>query len=139
MDNIREFRFCRVPFGVISSPFLLAATIESHLSSYKTHLADQIKNDIYVDNLITGANTVVEAMTVYSESKQMFREASMNLREWISNSNAVNQFIPMEDKTSVNQANVLGHFWKIERDTLLVKISHSFANLENTSTTKRKP
>lgn len=138
MDNIREFRFCRVPFVIISSPFLLAATIESHLSSYKTHIGDQIKNDIYIDNLITGANTVVEAMTVYSELKQMFREASMNLREWISNSNAVNQFIPVEDKTSVNQANVLGHFWNIESDTLLVKGSHSFANLENTSTTKCK-
>ena len=57
-DNIQEYRFCLVPFGVISSPFLLGVTIESHLESYESDIALKIKDDIYVDNLITGTNTV---------------------------------------------------------------------------------
>ena len=80
-DNIQEYRFCRVPIGLISSPFLLGATIESHLESFDNELALKLKNDIYVDNLITGADSIESAIQVYCESKSIFREASMNLRE----------------------------------------------------------
>ena len=81
--NIQEYKFCRVPFGLISSPFLLGATIESHLESYESEVATKLKNDIYVDNVITGADSVESAIQVYREAKSIFKEASMNLREWI--------------------------------------------------------
>ena len=68
-DNMQEYKFCRVPFGVISSPFLLGATIEHHLDSYNSDVADKIKNDIYVDNLITEVNNVSEAKALYTEAK----------------------------------------------------------------------
>ncbi|XP_060601761.1 uncharacterized protein LOC132755002 [Ruditapes philippinarum] len=39
--NIQEFRFCRVPFGVVSSPFLLGATIEHHLDTFHNEISNK--------------------------------------------------------------------------------------------------
>ena len=81
-DKIQEYRFCRVPFGIISSPFLLGAAIESHLETYDNKLASKLKDDIYVENVITGTNNIESAVQLYHGAKSIFREASMNLREW---------------------------------------------------------
>ena len=105
--NIQEYRFCRVPFGLISSPFLLGATIESHLESYESEVATKLKNDINVDNVITGADSVESAIQVYREAKSIFKEASMNLREWISSNAEVNKVIDSVDSVCCDSVKVL--------------------------------
>ena len=107
-DTIQEFRFCPVPFGVISSPFLLGATVEAHLDSYSLEITDKIKNDIYMDNVITGANSVSEATDLYSQSKTIFNAASMNLREWMTSSVEVNMAISPNDRADRKDKKVLG-------------------------------
>ena len=57
-NNIQTYRFCRIPFGVISSLFLLAATIDHHLKISDTDTAQTIRDNIYVDNVITGTQSV---------------------------------------------------------------------------------
>ncbi|CAC5418971.1 unnamed protein product [Mytilus coruscus] len=70
--NLQEYRFCRVPFGIISSTFLLATTVESHLDIYQSPIARKIKDNIYVDNLISGCTSVAESLEFYSEAKYIF-------------------------------------------------------------------
>ncbi|XP_053380514.1 uncharacterized protein LOC128548907 [Mercenaria mercenaria] len=134
-ENVQEYRFCRVPFGVISSPFLLGATIESHLESYNNSIANKIKDDIYVDNVITGTDTWQEALDLYSVSKRIFSEASMNLREWASNSSDLLESIASEDKAKHSVIKILGNTWDTKNDTLSVSVPQSLSEIN--SLTKR--
>lgn len=81
-DNIVHMRFRRVQFGVISSPFLLNATIKYHLSKSNLEGVRRISQDIYVDNMVTGTNTIEEAVNLYNNTKREFQQMSMNLREY---------------------------------------------------------
>ena len=120
-DNIQTYRFCRVPFGIIASPFLLAAVIDYHLQSFGTNIAENIKENIYVDNVITGTKSVQEALKLYNESKKIFEGAAMNLRDWMSNSKEVLDKIPVHDQAAnKNTMKVLGLRWSLEEDTMAV-------------------
>ena len=81
-------------------------------------IADRIKRDIYVDNIITGTHTLTEAQHLYTESKLIFAKASMNLREWASNSQDLMKFIPEQDKANSSIIKVLGMNWNLNSDTL---------------------
>ena len=113
-NSVQTFRFCRIPFGVVSSPFLLGATITYHLQKIGSSLAKQIQQNIYVDNLITGTQTLAEAKTLYDEAKEIFATASMNLREWASNSEELLSFIPASDRADQSILKVLGLSWNLK-------------------------
>ena len=66
-----------------------------------------ISDNIYVGNVSLGANSVKEAHKMYLESKDIFKKASMNLREWISNSS---QFLNLLPKRKVARGDVVRIF-----------------------------
>ena len=65
-DNTKlvEYRFCRILFGLTSSPFLLEATIDKHISEHENTdslLKDKLKNSLHVDDLNAGADSIEDA------------------------------------------------------------------------------
>ena len=60
-EELEVLRFTRVVFGLAPSPFLLNAVIQQHLESMQSEYLEtvqEIKNSLYVDDLITGDTTV---------------------------------------------------------------------------------
>ena len=117
-ENQVTYRFCRIPFGVVASPFLLSATINHHLQTEATPLSEAVKTNTYVDNVLGGAHSEDDAMEFYHKVKQAFTNASMNLREWSTNSDVVNQQIPEGDLSNANPVKVLGMEWNTTRDEI---------------------
>ena len=78
--NVSEFRFARVIFGAISSPYILNATVEKHLDQFKDDpdYADTIKDlqlFTYVDDVSGGGDSLEDV-------KRFKREASTLLQTW---------------------------------------------------------
>ena len=69
--EVRHMRFRRVPFGNCSSPFLLNATVKHHLATCSPSQAVQeLKDNLYVDDLLTGADSTGEACSISDETGQ---------------------------------------------------------------------
>ncbi|KAL1454619.1 hypothetical protein WDU94_010835 [Cyamophila willieti] len=124
-DNLVVLRHTRIPFGVTSSPFLLAGVISTHLSKYDSDdMIQKLKHDIYVDNLVTGFNNESELLDFIKRSRKIFSDASLNLRAW--STNCVHEgfdSLPPEIKSSSTIQSVLGTQWNTENDTLFLKSS----------------
>ena len=90
-DNLKMVieRFTRAVSGLISSPFLLNGTLKSHIESYLSEDPEFVKKilaSLYVDDLNSGASTVVQAFHFYMKCKTRMKDAGFNLRKWITNS-----------------------------------------------------
>ena len=77
--TLEVYQFCRVPFGVVPSPFLLAATITHHLKHVDSPIPE-LFSVIYT--LIMGVQRVSEGVKLYTEAKEIFSTATMNLKQW---------------------------------------------------------
>lgn len=118
-DNLIHLRFCRVPFGIISSPFLLTATIRHHMARTNKALISQVADKCYVDNLLLSVKSEAEALELYTETRQVFNEISMNIRDWTSNSDEFLKRIPeSQSAKQKDKVKVLGLMWHLEKDNL---------------------
>jgi hypothetical protein len=113
------YRFVRVCFGVISSPFLLNATLNHHLSRDGSQCAITMLRSMYVDNCVNSVDSVDEAVKFYNSAKNILAVAGMNLREWKSNSSIFSAQISSGDQVPDPVIKVLGIKWDTRDDTLL--------------------
>ena len=136
-DNLAVYRFCRVPFGFIISLFLLQATIHHHLDQTEDPRAKVIADNIYVDNLVLGQDSEQDAINMYHSATSIFTKASMNLREWSSNSDVVRAALPGQPDFLHSPVSVLGLRWSATQDTFRIPCFQPLA-LQSAFITKRQ-
>ena len=111
-----KLRFTRVVFGVTSSPFLLNATIDTHirkLQEMEPVFVDKFLRSMYVDDLTVSLNDVDSAYEFYKKSKQGLSEAGFKLRKFMTNSIQLHERLSIEDIGDMGSDHkVLGVSWK---------------------------
>ena len=92
--EIEVYENCVLPFGLRCSPFLAVGVVQHHLMKYEEEYPALVKEMIestYIDDLLTGAETEDEALTMYEDSSKIMKEASMEMRKWNTNNERIKE------------------------------------------------
>ena len=156
VENISEkgkivvYRFLRMVFGVTSSPFLLGATIKSHVTKYivaqiAVVALKKLLQDMYDDDLATSFCTMEEGLEFYFESRKCLKEGGFELRKWNSNNKELMDKICVEEnensyeqgKNCLGLRKVLGINWDIEKDLFVFDFDEIVQLAKDLKFTKR--
>ena len=75
-SEFQVYRFKTVLFDSASSPFMLNATLHHHLNQYNTPVDEDMKENLYVDNVISGCDQELEVLAYYKEARSIMNEAT---------------------------------------------------------------
>ena len=124
-------------FGGASSPgcsnFALKRTADDHEEEFGSDIADTLRRNFYVDDMLKSVPTEERAIEVVQGTKAMCKKGGFKLTKFVSNSRKVLESVPEEDrakeikgldlgqdKLPVERA--LGVCWCVESDTLQFRI-----------------
>ena len=82
--QVKTLCFTRVLFSLAPSPFLLAAVIREHLRRCKSvnpKPVEEIERRMYVDDLITGGESVKQALEAKQTARAIFSETTFELHK----------------------------------------------------------
>jgi hypothetical protein len=101
----------------------LAATVKWLLERLEEdQLSKVIQSNVYVDNVLVGFESPTEFQILYRKIKEMFQNASMNMREFMTSATRQMVMIPEEDKLTESKAKLLGLKWNVQEDTLTISL-----------------
>ncbi|XP_077266386.1 uncharacterized protein LOC143899738 [Temnothorax americanus] len=126
-ELIKIYELLTVTYGTASAAFEAIESMRKLAEEYKERYpvaSEILLRDFYVDDLVSGANTIQEALTIKNQLTQLLQEGKFELRKWASNepslqggTSSVNQkeFILAADKET--ETRTLGILWDCNSDT----------------------
>lgn len=98
-EPISSYRLTTVTYGVSSAPYLALRTLQQ-LASDESHrfpnAARILQSEVYVDDILTGCETVSDALQMRQEITDLLMAGGFELRKWLANSPQLLQGIPEE-------------------------------------------
>ncbi|XP_029163718.1 uncharacterized protein LOC114936567 [Nylanderia fulva] len=138
-DPVQTFELNTVTYGMTSSPFLaircLQEVAQQMISEYQ-NAGETIIRDFYVDDLLTGADTIGELIQLKQEIIHILSFGKFELRKWISNLAQICDQFDNEKRqiTSNESTKILGLLWNTKTDAFQYRIK---LNISENKTTKR--
>ena len=143
-ESIRIYKLDTVTYGTKPASFLAIRAMHQLAQDEQGSFpigCEIVKRDFYVDDLISGANSVEEVLQLMNETKTLLNKGNFSLRKWCTSSPAVLSHIPEEDRDKFlkfhdgsDVTKTLGLIWDPAIDNFLFSFSQI---LEPKKVTKR--
>ena len=95
----REYQLCTVTYGMASSPYLATKCLQQLVTdegAYFSKAATVASRDFFVDDLISGADSVDEAIELQQQLISLLRKGGFELRKWASSEPEVLKAVPSD-------------------------------------------
>ncbi|XP_011685702.1 PREDICTED: uncharacterized protein LOC105448687 [Wasmannia auropunctata] len=143
-EPIREYRLNTVTYGLTCAPYLAIRTLRQLADDEESRFpeaATVLRRDVYVDDVLTGTNTVAEARQLRDDLLQLCMAGGFPLRKWAANDEELLREIPvnyrqkgglLEWESDISHS-TLGLQWHSRQDAFAYRIRPC----EQTTVTKR--
>ncbi|XP_043259051.1 uncharacterized protein LOC122401156 [Colletes gigas] len=87
-DKIKTYELNTVTFGLSPAPFLAIRSIQQLADDERVEApvaATVLQHDLYVDDLLTGADTYTEAINLRKQTIRLLKLGGLHIRQWASN------------------------------------------------------
>lgn len=133
-DQLKEYQLNTVTFGLTPAPFLSIRCLHQLADDECADLpqiARIIKEDFYVNDVLTGAYNIQEAAYIRNQLTAVLSKARLSIRQWASNDiralnnvphDHIHKQLQLGDTPTVK---TLGIFWNSFHDTISYSVSLS--------------
>ena len=135
-EQVIIYRFKRLPFGLSSSPFVLAATLK-YLLETSDLMSDEVQavlKAFYVDDLVSSKDSEEEVVQEKTRVQKVLDEGSMELCKWNSNSIELKGLFTEGEEPLADEESVLGMIWDTKSDQLHINNSRILKTLGHRNT-----
>ncbi|XP_022182788.1 uncharacterized protein LOC111042467 [Myzus persicae] len=132
-DEIKEYRLKTVTYGTKPASYIATGCLKKLSDEYKTQYpvaSEVIAADFYMDDLLSGANSLEETITLRNNLITILHSAGLQLRKWVANKSQVLADIANVDNDPLRVLNLdnspikmLGLFWNPHNDTYEYKVN----------------
>ncbi|XP_073821565.1 uncharacterized protein [Musca autumnalis] len=136
-DPLQIFKLKTVTYGTSSAPFLAIRCL-SHLSDLSKETlpigAEVVRNDFYVDDLLTGAADLSSLLTIRDQVTTILSSAGFKLTKWFSNHPDFNETSCSEKllHSDSETARALGIHWAPRSDVFKFYVEGGFQDMKAT-------
>ncbi|XP_076661051.1 uncharacterized protein LOC143364796 [Halictus rubicundus] len=125
-EEIKTYELTTVTFGLASAPYLAIRSLHQLATDEERNFsgaAARIKRDLYVDDLVTGTDSITEAKRLQHQIITLLKKGALNIRQWASNepkllSSLSKELIHPKILGDASTMKTLGISWDAQHDTI---------------------